>query len=84
MPDTLDTQNGTLRRKADDVVETGYDKAQGGLEKARSGAHEAIATTDHALESARDYITENAQTRPLATVGAALGAGVILGLLLRR
>jgi ElaB/YqjD/DUF883 family membrane-anchored ribosome-binding protein len=80
----ITSTNGNIRHKADQAIDTGYERAKVGLETARSGAHAAVASTEEAVEVARAYIQDNARLRPLATVATALGAGVLLGLLLRR
>ncbi len=86
MPDDI-TQGGNtsaLRNKTEHVIDKTIDKAELGLERARVGAHHAVAATDDVLEQARDYITENARTRPLATAATAVGVGLLLGMILRR
>jgi ElaB/YqjD/DUF883 family membrane-anchored ribosome-binding protein len=86
MPDDL-TQGGNgsqLRSKTEHFVDKTIDKAELGLERARVGAHSAVAATDDALDQARTYITDNARTRPLATAATAVGVGLILGMLISR
>ncbi len=55
---------------------------QDGLKQLRtqSGVYADIAT--HQIEEAGDYVTEHVRARPLAATGLALGAGVLIGLLL--
>ncbi|MBL8549759.1 MAG: hypothetical protein JNJ73_07220 [Hyphomonadaceae bacterium] len=73
-----------LRQKTDRVIDNGFDRAQSGLESARSGAHGAVDATEDALEKARGYISRNAKERPLTTAAAAAGVGLLIGLILKR
>ncbi|MGE3143801.1 MAG: hypothetical protein AB7L65_10810 [Hyphomonadaceae bacterium] len=56
------------------------------LERAEGAVHDALETTSEAakdgLDAAHAFLVKQAKERPLATVGAAAGIGLLLGLLL--
>lgn len=55
---------------------------QDGLEQLRAQSRAYADTAGEQLEQAQQYVTERVRERPLAAVGAALGVGVLIGLLL--
>ena len=55
---------------------------QDGLEQIRSQSRVYADTAGQQLEQAQTYVTERVRERPLAATGAALGVGVLIGLLL--
>lgn len=55
---------------------------QDGLEQLRTQSRAYADTAGEQLEVAQQYVTERVRERPLAAIGAALGVGVLVGLLL--
>jgi ElaB/YqjD/DUF883 family membrane-anchored ribosome-binding protein len=55
---------------------------QDGLEQLRTQSRAYGDAAGQQLEVAQQYVTERVRERPLAATGAALGVGVLIGLLL--
>ena len=55
---------------------------QEGLEQLRAQSRAYADTAGEGLDQAQQYVTERVKERPLAATGAALGVGVLIGLLL--
>jgi len=55
---------------------------QDGLQQIREQSRTYTDTAGEQLEHAQQYVTERVRERPLAATGAALGLGVLIGLLL--
>lgn len=55
---------------------------QDGLEQLRAQSRAYADTAGQQLDQAQQYVTERVRERPLAATGAALGVGVLIGLLL--
>ena len=55
---------------------------QDGLEQLRAQSRAYADTAGQQLDEAQRYVTERVKERPLAAAGAALGVGVLIGLLL--
>jgi ElaB/YqjD/DUF883 family membrane-anchored ribosome-binding protein len=55
---------------------------QDGLEQLRAQSRAYADTAGEQLDQAQQYVTERVRERPLAAIGAALGVGVLVGLLL--
>jgi ElaB/YqjD/DUF883 family membrane-anchored ribosome-binding protein len=55
---------------------------QDGLEQIRVQSRTYADTAGQQVEQAQQYVTERVRERPLAATGAALGVGVLIGLLL--
>jgi ElaB/YqjD/DUF883 family membrane-anchored ribosome-binding protein len=55
---------------------------QDGLEQLRAQSRAYADTAGEQLEQAQQYVTERVRERPLAAIGAALGVGVLVSLLL--
>jgi ElaB/YqjD/DUF883 family membrane-anchored ribosome-binding protein len=55
---------------------------QEGLERLRSQSRVYADNAGQQIEQAQQYVTERVRERPLAATGAALGVGVLIGLLL--
>lgn len=55
---------------------------QDGLEQIRTQSRTYADSAGEQLEHAQQYVTERVRERPLAATGAALGLGVLIGLLL--
>ena len=55
---------------------------QEGVEQLRAQSRTYADTAGQQLDQAQQYVTERVKERPLAATGAALGIGVIIGLML--
>jgi len=55
---------------------------QDGLEQLRAQSRAYADSAGQQIEQAQQYVTERVRERPLAATGAALGIGVLIGLLL--
>lgn len=55
---------------------------QEGIEQLRAQSRAYADTAGQQLDQAQSYVTERVKERPLAATGAALGVGVLIGLLL--
>jgi ElaB/YqjD/DUF883 family membrane-anchored ribosome-binding protein len=55
---------------------------QDGIEQLRAQSRAYADTAGQQLDVAQQYVTERVKERPLAATGAALGVGVLIGLLL--
>jgi len=55
---------------------------QEGLEQLRAQSRAYADTAGQQIDEAQRYVTERVKERPLAATGAALGVGVLIGLLL--
>jgi ElaB/YqjD/DUF883 family membrane-anchored ribosome-binding protein len=55
---------------------------QDGLEQLRTHSRSYADNAGQQLDQAQQYVTERVRERPLAATGAALGVGVLIGLLL--
>lgn len=53
-----------------------------GVEQIRAQTRAYADTAGQQLEEAQEYLTERVKERPLVAAGAALGVGVLIGLLL--
>ncbi|MFN3512855.1 MAG: YqjD family protein [Phenylobacterium sp.] len=53
-----------------------------GLEQIRAQSRTYADTAGHQLDEAQRYVTERVKEKPLMSTGAALGVGVLIGLLL--
>ena len=63
------------RRKIEQAV-------QDGLEQLKAQSKTYADNAGQQLDQAQQYVTERVRERPLAATGAALGVGVLIGLLL--
>lgn len=55
---------------------------QEGLEQLRAQTRTYADSAGHHVDEAQQYVSERVKERPLAATGAALGVGVLIGLLL--
>jgi ElaB/YqjD/DUF883 family membrane-anchored ribosome-binding protein len=55
---------------------------QDGLEQLRTQSRAYADTAGEQIDQAQLYVTERVRERPLAAIGAAVGVGVLVGLLL--
>jgi len=79
-------------RKAGSSLQTGengretarnlQDQAHDKIEQTRHAAHEVIDKAGRSLMQVRGTLTEQIQERPITAAAAAVGAGLVLGLLL--
>ncbi|WP_395674277.1 YqjD family protein [Phenylobacterium sp.] len=88
------TENGALsgdtnKRLSADAQRTFADArarieqvVQEGLEQLRSHSRTYADSAGQQLDVAQQYVSERVKERPLAATGAALGVGVLIGLLL--
>ena len=53
-----------------------------GIEQLRAQSRAYTDTAGQQIDQAQQYVTERVKERPLAATGAALGVGVLIGLLL--
>lgn len=53
-----------------------------GIEQLRAQSRAYADTAGEGIDQAQQYVTERVKERPLAATGAALGIGVLIGLLL--
>lgn len=58
------------------------DQAHDKIEQTRQTAHDAIDKAGRSLMQARGTLTEQMQERPMMAAAAAVGVGLVLGLLL--
>ena len=75
--DDLDTsENGDLRRRAEEAFNQGLDTARYQAMQARDFAEEQFG-------QAQQYLTQRITEKPVQSALVALGAGVVLGMLLK-
>jgi len=55
---------------------------QEGIEQLRAQTRTYADTAGQGIDTAQQYVTERVKERPLAATGAAVGVGVLIGLLL--
>ena len=70
------SDEGDLRRRAEEAFSQGLDTARYQALQARDFAEEQF-------EQARQYVTQRVQEKPVQSALVALGAGVLLGMLLK-
>jgi len=71
----------------DDIVGLGHDvahTARSGVAAARAGASHAVDAVRERGDEAVEALKHQVSSRPLVSLGVALGAGVVLGMLLFR
>lgn len=71
-----------LRQKAANGLHMTQDALKKGVEDSKVKINEAIDVTAERVDQAHMYLKEQARERPIAVTAAAVGAGLILGLLL--
>lgn len=74
----------TLKGVIDDVVTHGGAKAKKAFSQSKDTFDHVIDAAGDGADKAKTYITRQMHERPVATAATALGAGVLLGLLLAR
>ena len=73
-----------IKATIDDVVAQGGEKARHAFSKSKDRLNHAIDAAGEGAEKAQAFITKQMHERPVATAATALGAGVLIGLLLSR
>ena len=74
--ETTQGRAGDIKRRAQEALTTGVDTAR----------YQALQARDYAEEQfgqAREYVTQQIKEKPVQSAMVALGAGVVLGLLLK-
>jgi ElaB/YqjD/DUF883 family membrane-anchored ribosome-binding protein len=86
---TSDTPTEELKNGAEELrakVEEGLHAAEGavkkGVDASKAKLNDAIDRTAEGVDQAHMYLKEQARERPIALTAAAIGAGVLLGLIL--
>lgn len=82
MSDTGGRMTAEAQRTFTDARARIEQAVQDGLEQLRAQSRAYADTASQQLEQAQQYVTERVRERPLAATGAALGVGVLIGLLL--
>jgi len=83
--DTSDRVDKTIKdaeKSLNDLTEKAQKTIQEGLETLRAQARSYADTAGDSIDVAQRYMTERVQERPLAATFAALGVGVLIGVLL--
>jgi ElaB/YqjD/DUF883 family membrane-anchored ribosome-binding protein len=83
-PPIDDAQSGaeSLRDRASEALHDAQDAMKKGYEQSKAKLNEAIDHSAEGLDQAHMYLKEQARERPIALTAAAIGAGVLIGLLL--
>lgn len=87
---THDIANGArkatdaLKATIDDVVTNGGEKARHVLSQSKDRIDYALDAAGEGAEKAQAYVTRQMHDRPVTTAATALGAGILIGLLLSR
>jgi len=87
---TNDIANGarkatdSLKHTLDGAIQDGSEKARHVLSKSKDRIDYAIDAAGEGAEKAQAYVARQMHERPVTTAATALGAGILLGLLLSR
>lgn len=74
----------TLEKMAGGGANTASETLRTKARQARAGAARVQEAAEHGMDDAVNYARTTIAERPIGTVAAALGIGVLMGLLLRR
>jgi ElaB/YqjD/DUF883 family membrane-anchored ribosome-binding protein len=74
--------SGEAQKSFADAARRIESAVQEGLEQLRAQSRSYADTAGQQLDEAQHYVTERVRERPLAATGAAIGVGVLIGLLL--
>jgi|GEM_PF-1037435 len=74
----------SIKATIDDVVAQGGQKARHVFSVSKERLNHALDVAGEGADKAKSYITKQMHDRPITTTATAIGAGVILGLLLSR
>lgn len=79
-----DLKNGAedLRAKVEERLHAAEDAVKKGVETSKEKLNDAIDRTAEGVDQAHMYLKEQARERPIALTAAAIGAGVLIGLIL--
>lgn len=78
----VDKKIKDAEKSLNDLTERAQKTIQEGLETLRGQARSYADTAGDSIDVAQRYMTERVQERPLAATFAALGVGVLIGVLL--
>lgn len=73
-----------IKATIDDVVAHGGEKAKHAFAKSKERLNYAIDAAGEGADKAQAFVTKQMHERPVTTAATALGAGVLIGLLLSR
>lgn len=73
-----------IKATIDDVVAQGGEKARHAFSKSKDRLNHALDVAGEGADKAQAFVTRQMHEHPVTTAATALGAGVILGLLLSR
>jgi ElaB/YqjD/DUF883 family membrane-anchored ribosome-binding protein len=73
-----------IKSTIDEVVAQGGEKARHVFSQSKDRLNHALDAAGEGADKAQAFVTKQMHERPVTTVATALGAGVILGLLLSR
>lgn len=79
---TASRMSGEAQRTFADARARIEQVVQDGLEQLRAQSRVYADNAGEQFDQAQQYVTERVRERPMAAVGAALGVGVLIGLLL--
>ncbi len=68
--------------KSAELTEEAYARAEAALESAEAALKQAHEAVEDGLDEAHLYLKRQWRERPLTVAGAALGAGLVIGLLI--
>ncbi|HXQ11436.1 MAG TPA: DUF883 domain-containing protein [Caulobacteraceae bacterium] len=80
--DTVDKKLKDAEKQLNELTEQARKTIQEGIETLRSSARVYADQAGDQLDVAQKYVSERVQERPLTATFAALGVGVLIGLLL--
>ena len=72
----------TLRQRAANGLHATQDALKKGVEDSKAKINDAIDVAAEGVDQAHMYLKEQARERPIAVTAAAVGAGIVLGLIL--
>ncbi len=73
-----------IKATIDDVVASGGEKAHHVFSQSKDRLNHALDAAGEGADKAQAFVTKQMHERPVTTAATALGAGVLLGLLLSR
>ncbi len=82
--DSLADGVSTLTTNLLGVAQDTKDLVKSEISESRERAKEAVSSTVDRIDRARDFVSESVHTRPGGAALAALGVGVLIGLMLGR
>lgn len=79
---TPEPDRAQSRGNGPDRVRKAEQSAQRAIEQGKQSLHAAVEASGHNLQRAHTALNQQLQQRPLAATAAAIGVGLVLGLLL--